>query len=87
MQFRPRTKCRRRACFGLKLLLETLAGRHNATETRYLLAVVAALKGHPRLAEVLEDLECVHQECPGCGEFVYPEQLQRVAEDTEPDPE
>jgi hypothetical protein len=63
---------------ALPLTCETLASRHEVTETRYLLAAVAALKGHCKLAEVLQDMDCVCGECPKCGESVYPEELQEA---------
>jgi hypothetical protein len=51
----------------LPILAETLTCRHNAEETRYLLASVAALKGDRNLGEVLEGLDCG---CPHCGEEI-----------------
>ncbi|RGC67672.1 hypothetical protein C5N14_17985 [Micromonospora sp. MW-13] len=66
---------------ALALLAETLAGaRHDETTTRYLLSAVAALKGHPELAEVLDDLDTV--ECPACGEPVFD-----GSDDADPDDE
>ncbi|MFS8198275.1 hypothetical protein ACLVWQ_06265 [Streptomyces sp. CWNU-52B] len=53
---------------ALTLLAETLAtGEHDQIATRYLLAAVAALKGHPEYAEILNDLD-VYAECQSCGE-------------------
>jgi len=53
---------------ALTLLTETLAAaEHDQITTRYLLAAVAALKGHPEYAEILNDLD-VHAECQSCGE-------------------
>jgi hypothetical protein len=75
---------RRALAHALPLLLETLAGQHDAAETRYLLAATAALKGHPKLGDVLENLDCIHQQCPRCGENVYPEELRRAAEGAGP---
>jgi hypothetical protein len=63
---------------ALPLLAETLLARHDATETRYLLAAAAALKGHCKLGEVLEHMDCICGECPKCGEVVYPEELQEA---------
>jgi hypothetical protein len=63
---------------ALLLLAETLLARHDVMETRYLLATAAALKGHGKLGKVLEDLDCICGECPKCGEYVYPEQLQEA---------
>jgi hypothetical protein len=70
---------------ALPLICETLASRHGVTETRYLLAAVAALKGHCKLAEVLQEMDAVCGECPECGESVYPEELQdAIREDCMP---
>jgi hypothetical protein len=69
---------RRALAEALPLMCETLASRHDGTETRYLLAAVAALKGHCKLAEVLQDMDAVCGECPRCGESVYPEELQKA---------
>jgi hypothetical protein len=63
---------------ALPLLLETLAGQHDATETRYLLATAAALKGQVKLGLVLEHLGCISGQCPECGEVVFPEELQQA---------
>jgi hypothetical protein len=53
---------------ALTLLAETLAAaEHDQITTRYLLAAVAALKGHSDYAEILNDLD-VHAECQSCGE-------------------
>jgi hypothetical protein len=64
----------------LPLLGEMLSERHDVTDTRYLLAAIAALKGHQKLGEVLNHLDCICCECPKCGEkFIYPEELQEAA--------
>ena len=55
-----------------------LTCRHEATEMRYLLAAIAALKGHTALGKVLNDLDCVSGNCPRCGEQVYPQELQHL---------
>jgi hypothetical protein len=49
---------------ALALTGETLACHHDVIDTRYLLAAVAALKGHPHLGELLNHLDCG---CPHCG--------------------
>ncbi|MFC8846811.1 MULTISPECIES: hypothetical protein [unclassified Micromonospora] len=55
---------------ALTLLAQTLAGAsHDDVDTRYLLSAAAALKGHPELAELLDDLDTV--ECPACGAPVF----------------
>jgi hypothetical protein len=69
---------RRALSEALPLICETLASRHDITQTRYLLAAVAALKGHCKLAEVLQNMDCVCGECPKCGESVYPDELQQA---------
>ncbi len=48
----------------------------DVTNTRYLLAAVAALQGHSKLAKILQDMDCIRGECPRCGESVYPQELQ-----------
>lgn len=63
---------------ALPLICETLASQHDVTKTRYLLAAVAALNGHCKLAEVLQDMDCVCGECSKCGERVYPDELQEA---------
>jgi hypothetical protein len=63
---------------ALPLTTETLLSRHDVTQTRYLLATVAALQGHRRLAKVLQDMDCICGECPKCGECVYPAELQEA---------
>ncbi len=63
----------------LPLLAETLTCQHDGTETRYLLATAAALKGHLKLARVLDHLKCISERCPRCGEHVYPTELQEAA--------
>jgi len=60
------------------LIAETLGVRHDVTETRYLLGAAAALKGHRKLAKVLQDMDCICGECPKCGEAVFPEELQQA---------
>jgi hypothetical protein len=64
---------------ALPLLAETLVARHDVTETRYLLAAAAALKGHCKLAKVLESLDCICGECPNCGQCVYPPELEEAS--------
>jgi len=63
---------------ALPLLAQTLLARHEVTETRYLLATAAALKGHRKLGEVLEHLDCICGECRQCGAVVYPDELQEA---------
>jgi hypothetical protein len=66
---------------ALPLLTETLNCSHDVIATRYLLAAVAALKGHTKLANVLNNLECICEECPKCGNCVYPHELQAALEE------
>ncbi len=61
---------------ALPLVAETLVSSHDVTQTRYLLATVAALKGHRKLAAVLQNMDCVCGDCPKCGDSIYPEELQ-----------
>ncbi len=63
---------------ALALIGETLGVGLDASDTRYLLATVAALKGHRKLAKVLQDMDCICGECPKCGETVFPEELQQA---------
>jgi hypothetical protein len=69
---------RRSLADALPLLAETLVIPHDVTETRYLLAAMAALKRHIKLGDVLNHLDCICGECPRCGECVYPEELQEA---------
>src|SRR5262249_46959542 len=57
---------------------ETLPCQHDAVETRYLLASIAVLKGHRKLALVLHDMDAIYGECSKCGEHVYPDELQEA---------
>lgn len=63
---------------ALPLLAETLVCKHDVSDTRDLLAAAAALKGHPKLGDVLLKLECISGQCPRCGEIVFPEDLQEA---------
>ena len=70
---------RRAVTEALPLLAETLVCPQGPTETRYLLAAAAAVKGNPELGEVLNELHSICGECPRCGEQVFPDELQRLA--------
>ncbi len=63
---------------ALLLIGETLASDHDITETRYLLGAMAAIKGHRKLAKILQDMDCICGQCPKCGECVFPEELQEA---------
>jgi hypothetical protein len=63
---------------ALAMIGEMLGLTHDASDTRYLLAAAAALKGHRRLAMVLQDMDCICGDCPKCGESVYPVELQKA---------
>ena len=63
---------------ALPLIADTLSCHHDAVETRYLLGSIAALKGHRKLARVLQDMDAICGECPKCGEQVYPDELQEA---------
>jgi hypothetical protein len=69
---------RRALSRALALIVETLCVPHDVTETRYLLGAAAALKGHRKLAKVLQDMDAVSGECPKCGETIFPEELQEA---------
>jgi hypothetical protein len=69
---------RRALIEALGLLAATLPCRHDASDTRYLLAAAAALKGHRKLGDVLAHLDCVCESCPRCGATVYPDELQQA---------
>jgi hypothetical protein len=69
---------RRALSKALALIGETLGVGHDASDTRYLLAAAAALKGHRKLAKVLQDMDCISGDCPKCGETVFPEELQQA---------
>jgi len=55
---------------ALPLLVEALLEQHSAVETRYLLAATAALKGHAKLGNLIETLDCYSQ-CPNCQTEIY----------------
>jgi hypothetical protein len=63
---------------ALPLLAETLICKDNITDFRCLIGALAALKGCQKLANVLQDMDCVCGECPQCGESVYPAELQEA---------
>jgi hypothetical protein len=69
---------RRALARALALIAETLCVPHDVSETRYLLGAVAAIKGHRKLAKVLQDMDAISGECPKCGEMVFPEELQEA---------
>jgi hypothetical protein len=69
---------RRALTEALALLAATLPYRHDASDTRYLLAAAAALKGHRKLSDVLAHLDCVCESCPKCGATVYPDELRQA---------
>jgi hypothetical protein len=71
---------RRALAEALPLLAGTLAVPHDLQETRYLLAVSAALNGHVNLGRVLNRLEFICAKCPRCGTLVFPEELQGLSE-------
>ena len=55
---------------ALALLSEVVVCHHSPSETRYLLAAAAALKGYPQLGEVLNDLDAL-TECSECGATAF----------------
>jgi hypothetical protein len=69
---------RRASSRALALIGETLGVEHDVSDTRYLLAAAAAMKGHRKLAKVLQDMDCISGACPKCGETVFPEELQQA---------
>lgn len=70
---------RRALSKALALVGDTLGVLHDACNTRYLLAAAAALKGHRKLARVLQHIDCICANCPKCGRAIYPEELQEAA--------
>jgi hypothetical protein len=54
---------------ALALVAEELPFDHDAGDTRWLLGAAAALKGYPKVADVIQSLD-VLMECPHCGERV-----------------
>jgi hypothetical protein len=65
---------------GLTLALERLETCRTDADLRYLLASVAAMRGRPDLAEVLQDLDAIQEPCPTCGTVVHPSLLQAAIE-------
>jgi len=55
---------------ALPLLAETILEEHSASTTRYLLATLAALKGHLDLGELISDL-VFYTACPNCDEKIF----------------
>jgi hypothetical protein len=54
----------------MPLLLETLKEKFEATETKYLLATLAALKGFTKLGDVLANLDS-NSFCMNCDEVIF----------------
>lgn len=54
---------------ALPLATETLQCKHNCWETLHLLAIVAALKGFPGFADLVDHLDCG---CPHCSVDLLP---------------
>lgn len=63
---------------ALVLTIETLP-LVTGGDLRWVLGAVAALKGQRELAEVLVEMDTVSEQCPSCGEEVYPELLQSAS--------
>jgi hypothetical protein len=53
-----------------------LGRRMPRSDYRWLVGVVCSVHGHPRLADLLFNLDCMCGECPKCGEVVYPDETQ-----------
>jgi hypothetical protein len=66
---------------ALPLIAEMVAVPFNKLETRYLLATMAALKGHVGLAQFLDDFDSIGDACPKCGEWVYCTKMQELCAD------
>jgi hypothetical protein len=43
---------------------------------RYLMSIVASLHGHGGLGELIFNLDGLCGQCPKCGEFVFPDDIQ-----------
>lgn len=56
--------------------LGLLGRRMSRANYRWLIGVVCSIHGHPGLADLLFNLDCVGGECPKCGETVYPEEIR-----------
>jgi hypothetical protein len=54
---------------ALELVVTELPFHHTSPDTRFLLATTAALKGYPKVADVLQALD-VLMDCPACGEKI-----------------
>ena len=55
---------------AMPLLLETILEEQSATDTRYLLATIAALKGYSELGELIQALH-YYTECPNCNAEIF----------------
>jgi hypothetical protein len=58
------------------LAVECLSLELPKIEFRYLLSILASLHGHGVLGDLIFHLDCLCGECPKCGEFVYPDEIQ-----------
>jgi hypothetical protein len=58
------------------LALGLLGHRMSRANYRWLVGAVCSLHGHARMADVLFNLDSVSGECPGCGETIYPDEIQ-----------
>ena len=55
---------------ALRLVAETILEEHNESETRYLLGTIASLKGHIKIGDILQNLDC-YSFCLECGEVFF----------------
>jgi hypothetical protein len=51
---------------ALQLVADELPFTHSAADTRHLVAAAVAIKGYPRIADVIQGLDCL-TDCPECG--------------------
>jgi hypothetical protein len=69
---------------GLTLALERLESCGTGADLRYLLAMVAAMRGRTDLAAVLQDLDAIQEPCPTCGTVVQSSELQAAVDRDRP---
>ena len=62
--------------YSRRYAIESLELASDKIEFRYALGAVGSLYGHGPLADFLFNLDCIGDECPKCGEFVYPSEIQ-----------
>jgi hypothetical protein len=60
-----------------RFAIELLSLEWPNIEFRYVTGIVATLHGHGMLGDLIFNMDSLCANCPKCGEYVYPEQIQQ----------